>query len=124
MALNMVPGLSLVSGLCGRPLLFGISGGMSVSPVEQVLNPLYHCSRDWGPESISGAGVPLLFGSLRSTPTPNFTRSQYPIRPEIKLRKPARVGRREPSSVVLLVSELLFRTQTPPHRSSPHGSQG
>lgn len=71
MALNMLPGLSLVSGLCGL-LLFVISGGMSVSPVEQVLNPLYHCSGYWGPESISGAGVSLLFGSLRPTPNSQF----------------------------------------------------
>lgn len=53
---------ALVSGL-----LF-ISGGMSVSSVEQFLNPLYYCAGYLGPEDRSGAGGPLLCSSLSSSP--------------------------------------------------------
>lgn len=52
-ALNTVPGLS-IRALWPAAVYFR---GMSVSPVEQVLNPLYHCSGYLGPEDISGAGA-------------------------------------------------------------------
>lgn len=82
-ALNTVPGLS-IRALWPAAVYFR---GMSVSPVEQVLNPLYHCSGYLGPEDISGAGA-LVRLPEPHPPTPNFTRSQCNQYLELKLRTP------------------------------------